>query len=218
MLNIVTISSSRYLLDTGFGSSGPSFPLPLKPDQVHKNVGPQTNRLTLINIPNATNKHPDQKLWEYSYRNGEDQDWTPAYCFTETEFMPEDYTVMSHYTSTSKASWFTYAVVCVKMVLGEKKANYSNGTNGASRSNGAGGARDIIENGSNGTSKLLDVEIVGDVTLFGTDIRKRIDGKSEPIATLDSEEARINALKEHLGISLSAPERAGIRNMCTEIM
>lgn len=45
--------------------------------------------------------------------------WTLTYCFTETEFIPEDFTIIKYYMSTSRKSWFTFHVVCVLMLLDE---------------------------------------------------------------------------------------------------
>lgn len=39
------------------------------------------------------------------------------YCFSELEFLPKDYKIMSSWTSQSRKSWFTYRVVAVKRIL-----------------------------------------------------------------------------------------------------
>lgn len=61
-------------------------------------------------------------------------------------------------------------------------------------------------------------EIVGDVTLFDTDLKKRIEGKSEPLEDIKSEDDRIQALGEHLDVFLTDAEKSGIRGMTTELM
>jgi arylamine N-acetyltransferase len=60
-----------------------------------------------------------QQLWQHEIRIG-DGAWTPAYCFTETELLPEDFTIMNYFMSTNHASWFTFHVVCVRMLLDEE--------------------------------------------------------------------------------------------------
>ncbi len=63
-----------------------------------------------------------------------------------------------------------------------------------------------------------DEEMVGDITLFGTDIMKRVRGaKGEDVATIESEEDRIDALEKFLGVRLSQPEKDGIRGMVTAL-
>ena len=117
MLNIVTIEGQRYMIDVGFGSGGPSHPMPLTHDQVSTNVGQQT--MHLIKGPIADLTDSSQELWQYEYCNGPDMPWIPAYCFTETEFTPDDFMVMNHFTSTSRTSLFNKTVICVKMIMQE---------------------------------------------------------------------------------------------------
>ncbi len=119
MVNIVTIEGQRYMVDVGFGSNGPTHPLPLIHDEITYGIGPQEVRLLHTNIEQNTD--PTQKLWVYEHRNEEKSDWVPAYSFTELEFLAPDYTIMNFYTSTSRTSFFTYTVVCMKMVLEEEE-------------------------------------------------------------------------------------------------
>ncbi|KAK5019450.1 N-hydroxyarylamine O-acetyltransferase [Cryomyces antarcticus] len=182
MINIVTIQSQRYFVDVGFGASGPTHPIPLIHDRVSVNVPPQTVRLNHTHIPDNTSRDSDKLLWVYEHRNADDAPWTPTYCFTESEFLPMDFAVMSHHTSTSKTSWFTYKVICTKMLM------------------------------DSGTE-----QIVGDVTLFETAIKKRIAGKAEALTTITSEEERVRALEKYLGVKLSEAERTGIQGMASEV-
>ena len=54
MLNLVTIAGKRYVLDVGFGSSGPTHPLPLVQNEISINVGTQEMRLMHDTIPDFT--------------------------------------------------------------------------------------------------------------------------------------------------------------------
>ena len=179
MLNIVTIEGKRYYVDVGFGSSGPTHPMPLVQNEISTNVGDQEMRLIQTCIPDLTN--PSQKLWEYQHRNGADQPWLPTYCFMETEFTPNDFMMMNYFTSTHRTSWFTNRIVCVKMIMEEG-------------------------------------EIIGDVTLFDRELKKRVKGKSEMLADCTSEEERVKALDEFLGVKLSLAEINGIQGMITELL
>lgn len=117
MVNIVTLGEQKYLIDVGFGSNGPHQPIPLIQDFEFHNVGEQSGRLVYGPIAQQTSK--GQSLWQYEICNAGEA-WYPAYCFTETEFLPEDFTIMNYYMSTSRESWFTFHVVCVRMLLDEE--------------------------------------------------------------------------------------------------
>ena len=180
MINIVNIADMSYLVDVGFGGSGaPTHPIPLLSDQPSPNIGSQSVRLLLSKIVDNTRK--DQELWCYQFRHAKDRPWIDGYSFTETEFLPQDFKMMSFFTSTSKTSWFTYRVVC---------------------------AKHLMENG----------ELVGEMKLYENEVRRRIRGESELLTTLTSEEERVEALEQYLGIKLSEPEVLGIRGMITELV
>lgn len=180
MINIVTIADKRYLVDVGFGNSGaPIHPIPLVSDQPSSNIGSQSVRLLLSTISDNTRK--DQKLWCYQFRHAHNQSWVDGYSFTETEFLPQDYQMMSFFTSTSKTSWFTYRIICVKR---------------------------LMENG----------ELVGEIRLYENEVRRRVGAESELVATLTTEEERVQALEKYLGIKLSEPEVRGIQGMITQLL
>ncbi len=90
--------------------------------------------------------------------------------------------MMSWFMSTSRTSWFTYVVVCMKMVMSDE-----------------------------------DEELIGDVTLVGSDVKKRVGGTSKTLAVLESEVQRVEALREYLGVRLSVEEVRGIRGMVSEL-
>lgn len=121
MVNIVTLNDgNKYMLDVGFGGNGPTQPLLLDAfkSQVLQ-IEPAEMRLTKQNI--AENTDPDQRLWVYQHRINPDVEWLSIYCFTELEFLPQDYQVMNFYTSQSRTSWFTYRIACVKMIMEKGK-------------------------------------------------------------------------------------------------
>lgn len=120
MVNLVTIGQQKYLVDVGFGSNGPHQPIPLIADVEFHNVGEQSGRLRYAPISQHTTK--SQSLWHYEVQNG-DQDWSPAYCFTDIEFLPEDFTIINYYMSTSRESMFTFHVLCVRMLLDQEGEN-----------------------------------------------------------------------------------------------
>ena len=117
MVNIVTLSSGeKYMLDVGFGGNGPIQPLLLDLSAAHtQHIPPAEARLVHGNI--AHNTDPNQMLWQYQHRIDPETEWQTMYCFTELEFLPEDYEIMNFWTSQSRKSWFTHQVVAVKMIL-----------------------------------------------------------------------------------------------------
>ena len=58
----------------------------------------------------------DQRLWAFETRINEHEDWVPIYMFTETEFSPQDFEIANYWTSSSPRVWFTYQVVCMRML------------------------------------------------------------------------------------------------------
>jgi len=65
---------------------------------------------------------------------------------------------------------------------------------------------------------VLDPEtekIVGDVTLFGSEIKKRRYGKSEVLMKIEGEADRVLALEKYLGVKLSEAEIGGIKGLST---
>lgn len=180
MVNIATIGGRQYLVDVGFGSNGPHHPVPLEAGVVMANYG--TQNIHLVLEPIAQNLNQSQRLWQYEHRNSPEADWIPTYCFTETEFLPDDFVMINYYMSTSRDSWFTFHLVCVKMLLAESE------------------------------------EIVGDLTVFNNQLKRRIGATSEVLATFTSEDERVASLERFFGITMDPSERGGIHHTISEIL
>ena len=122
MVNVVTLEGGRrYMVDVGFGGNGPVEPMLLEEGEAGvKHIEPAEARLVRGNIEQNTDR--GQRLWQYQHRVDAQAEWEAVYCFTELEFLPEDYEIMSFWTSQSRKSWFTYIVVAVKMILEEGEA------------------------------------------------------------------------------------------------
>ncbi|PSK42401.1 hypothetical protein B9Z65_4315 [Elsinoe australis] len=135
MVNLVCLpleggGEGLFLCDVGFGAGGPSRPMriiegemvvnmPGRPGAGEAKEGAQVVRLTRERLGQTTRgQNSENELWVYSRRTGEG-DFRPFYAFTEQEFFPEDFAVMNHWTSTSRSSWFTYRVVCLRKILDE---------------------------------------------------------------------------------------------------
>ena len=120
MVNLVTLSSQRYLVDVGMGAKGPMVPIPLIPGASVFSISPRTARLLHGCIPEHTSSATSNALWRLEVRNHEVDEWTPAYAFSEIEFLPVDFEVMNWYTSTNPQNWLARKVLVGKMILDEK--------------------------------------------------------------------------------------------------
>ncbi|KAL9582302.1 MAG: hypothetical protein Q9212_003373 [Teloschistes hypoglaucus] len=100
MINIVTISFDKYMVDVGFGGDGATAPILLEDGTVNPRISPSEMRLVKSTLPEHTDR--TQEVWIYQVRSSSDAAWSPIYSFTETEFFPQDYEMMNFWTSTSR--------------------------------------------------------------------------------------------------------------------
>ncbi|KAL5360656.1 hypothetical protein BJX96DRAFT_150628 [Aspergillus floccosus] len=130
MLNLVRLDDEWFVVDVGIRSLGPNLPFPLRDGFETTSIAPRLIRLQLRSIPESyvtksANSTGPPKLWcfDVCYNRVDDakKEWVPVYCFTETEFLPQDYEVMSWFTSTNPTSFFTRYVTCTKMLMDDDK-------------------------------------------------------------------------------------------------
>lgn len=178
MINLVSLDGQKYMVDVGFGVDGAIEPLPLKDGYTTRVQGRQSVRLRWTSI--APNTDPSQRLWVFQTRKDDDSPWNFQYCFTELEFLPEDFAVMNYATRNHPTSFFTSAVMAVKTVLEDEK-------------------------------------VIGELILFGNEIKRRSKGETETLMKFETESQRIEALKKWFDISLTGDEQRGIKGMVTEI-
>ena len=65
----------------------------------------------LVHKPIAQFTDQGQKLWVFEVQNGSESPWIPGYCFSEMEFLPEDFEIMNFHASQSRTSWFMETIV-----------------------------------------------------------------------------------------------------------
>ena len=120
MINIVTLSSERYLMDVGMNAKGPTIPIALnhEPRPV-VSVAPRSVRLIKDFLPESTSRDTAHRYWQLEQRYSEHQAWTSVYAFAEVEFIPADFQVMNWYINTHPKSWFTQQIMIGKMLLTE---------------------------------------------------------------------------------------------------
>ncbi|KAJ5109001.1 hypothetical protein N7456_005676 [Penicillium angulare] len=115
MILIVIIDGSKYMIDVGFGNNCATAPLPLKEGAVATNIAPSEMRLIRDSLDECINQ--DQKVWIYQTRHNPDSNWMPSICFSDVEFLPQDFGVMNFTVSQKRTSWFTQIFVCMRMIL-----------------------------------------------------------------------------------------------------
>ena len=60
---------------------------------------------------------PSQKIWIYQTRYNPESKWLPQICFSDVEFLQQDFSVLNFEASQSRTSWFTQIFVCMRMIL-----------------------------------------------------------------------------------------------------
>ncbi|GES61763.1 N-acetyltransferase family protein [Aspergillus terreus] len=117
MILIVTIADKRYMVDVGFGRNGPTSPLPLQEDVSATLIAPEEMRLIKTSLAECVDQ--TQKFWVYQARSPGGH-WIPNYSFSEMEFLPQDFGMMSFYTSQNRSSFFTQRLVCTRLILDDQ--------------------------------------------------------------------------------------------------
>ncbi len=115
MLNIITVHGRKYMVDVGFGTLGATQPIQLKDGEVVPSVPTSRGRLVYKHIAPCTDS--SQRMWVFEVQSSPGSSWTPQYCFSELEFLPQDFAVVNYRTSQSRTSWFTQRLVLTKLIL-----------------------------------------------------------------------------------------------------
>ena len=122
---IVTIGSQKYLVDVGFGAHGAIEPVLLEEGATAKGVPGVTQRLVQRKLAPFT---AGQVMWlvevniskeDEPAADSEDAVWRPAYCFSEQEWLPQDFEIMNYRTSHDPRSMFTYRILVTKTILND---------------------------------------------------------------------------------------------------
>ena len=121
----VIISSRKYLVDVGFGARGAIEPILLEEGATAKGVPGVTQRLVRKKLAPFT---AGQVMWlveVHTFKQGgpnekdDDAYWRPAYCFSEQEWLPQDFELINYRTSHDPRSMFTYQLLVTKTLLDE---------------------------------------------------------------------------------------------------
>ncbi|THX01189.1 N-hydroxyarylamine O-acetyltransferase [Aureobasidium pullulans] len=121
MLNLVRLGGEWYVVDVGMGAMGPNLPYPLRDNYETISIAPRKIRIQQRAIGESYAEEEAPKMWCYDVcydpSKGADNKWIPTYCFTETEFLPQDYEMMSWFTSTHGNSFFTRYMTATRMIM-----------------------------------------------------------------------------------------------------
>lgn len=176
--------AEKYVCDVAFGGDGPTAPMPLKTGVISKNLGTQEIRFVREHVPGGYTVH---EFWTYQYRNSPEKPWNSFYVFNETEFLEQDFQVVSFFTSQAQTFQKT-TIMIVKFVL-EKGKNAEDEdrvagkvmlVNGTVKRN-MGGRTEVVEVCTNEPQRiralekwfgitLTDEEIIG-IKGYGTELR-----------------------------------------------
>jgi len=129
MVNIVTIGPFEFLVDVGFSSFSPVQPMQLKESAVAEVLNGKQELLVKLqqeHIPDNTHRsNVEQLLWVYKMKSTEEpgETWIPGYCFSEVEFLPNDFEVMNFFVCHSPTSWFRWHVVALVFLWDSEHEN-----------------------------------------------------------------------------------------------
>ena len=101
-------------MDVGFGNNCATAPLPLQEGATATSIAPSEMRLIKDSLAECIDK--TQKPWIYQTRKNADSPWVPNFCFSEVEFLPQDFGVMNFSVSQNPTSFFVQNFVCMRMI------------------------------------------------------------------------------------------------------
>jgi len=112
MLIIATLNGKRYHIDVGFANFGAWIPMPLEEGAMVKGIPGIDVRLAYRQNPHFVS---DQKCWFVETRDATSQQWKNGYCFTEVEFLPQDFGYLNYRTMSDPESWFTFTLILTRL-------------------------------------------------------------------------------------------------------
>lgn len=181
IVNILELPDGvQYHVDAAFGGDGPTRPLRLISGYTIQNMGTQEVRLIHGNI--SKQSRPEQKLWMYQYRNGQDKEWNSFYSFGEFEFFQEDFEVINRYTSWEALDLGNQWIV--KFLRG-----------------GEVGDLPILD-GENVDAIDGEISIVGKIMFVSGIVKLNLGGRTRVIHTCENEEEKRAAFKKYFSMDI----------------
>ncbi|KAK8126984.1 uncharacterized protein PG998_002743 [Apiospora kogelbergensis] len=207
-VNIVTLLGDdgvlqKYMVDVAFGANEAAMPLPLAPNAVHTQIAPGQMRLVYEAIPQNLNQ--DSKCWVYQQRARPDAAWTPAYCFVDFEFLPEDIAGMNLSPWKSPSSFFHQKVLAVRFTTDRE----------ALVAFEAGGGDD--EGPGSPDEAAVAGELDGAIILDHDKLKWRRNGETKLEVVLRTDAQRVEALRRYFGIVFDEEDLVAIKGTKGEI-
>ncbi|KAH7419063.1 hypothetical protein BKA64DRAFT_751377 [Cadophora sp. MPI-SDFR-AT-0126] len=145
LINLVVFEGRRYLVDVGFGGTGPTSPIELLDgNEIPWGSTNDRIRLIYISIPEFTS--PSSKCWILQHRKAGNTAWNDTYCFTETEFLPQDIAVMNFKTTRDvRGSFFNHVVFCGRNLLVDGEVLGTVNLTGGSLKRTIGGKETVVQ-------------------------------------------------------------------------
>ncbi|KAJ9610815.1 hypothetical protein H2200_005592 [Cladophialophora chaetospira] len=125
---IVTINGKKFLVDVGFGSTNPLFPIPIEHSSTKVYETVPGAELRFVQRPIASNTDQSQRMWVLESRNKSHPQWSGCYCFADLEWLPSDFEIINYRTSRDPKSWFTHRLVLVKVLVDDETRSKATGT------------------------------------------------------------------------------------------
>ncbi|KAK8087626.1 hypothetical protein PG997_002587 [Apiospora hydei] len=212
-VNIVTLLGDdgvlqKYMVDVAFGANESAQPLPLTTNLVHTQIAPAQMRLVHEAIPQHLNQ--DAKCWIYQQRVRADAEWTPAYCFVDFEFIPEDIAGMNLSPWKSPSSFFHQKVLVVRFTTDlEKLVPFE--AEGSSVEDGEEGP------GSPDETAVSEGALDGAIILDHDKLKWRRNGETKLEVILKTDAERVEALRRYFGIVFDEEDLVAIKGTKGEI-
>ncbi|KXJ89988.1 hypothetical protein Micbo1qcDRAFT_73249 [Microdochium bolleyi] len=219
---IVTVGGDRYLVDVGNGPNVGVRPLKLEVSSAsaggdkgqgggegegvgapRDHIAPAKMRLKREPVAQGLSRARGWNLgWVYQvkYDGADDDDdddddskWITQYMFLDSEFLPEDIAVCNMQPGTSRKSFFTYTLLCVRFTTEKEHADFP---------------------GRCRTAALQDSssEIDGALILWGDVFKWRRGGRTVLERKIESDLDRLDILKKYFGIVLDEEDVLGIKD------
>lgn len=117
IVNLVRIGNKTYLADVGMSLGMPASPIALdesSAEPIH-NHGTFSMRLRRGRIHEHTAS--GQELWVYDVKFNDERPWLSVMCFSEVEFIQDDFERMNFYINGSRRYWMTNRMIVCKLIL-----------------------------------------------------------------------------------------------------
>lgn len=166
---------------------------------------------------------PQPHCWILQSRRQDlsDAHWNCSYAFTTQQFMLQDYRIMNYYTSTNPKTFFTYQILCVRMLtLWDLHSGYNGIRDVLTEAKGREGAPDgktVLERFRRPESHD-ELQLVGQVILNDKSMKVRVGNDNFDIVDqFKSEDERIAALRTHFGIFITDEGKRAIEGTAAAI-